>query len=52
MKLTVRLNIGGYNSIKLLDVVFWVLRWLIGSVSVSHQCGLGSIPSWGLIQAS
>ena len=32
MKLTVRLNIGGYNSIKLLDVVFWVLRWPIGSL--------------------
>ena len=27
--------------------VTWVLRWLIGSASASHQCGLGLIPGWG-----
>ena len=25
----------------------WVLSWLIGSASASHQCGPGSIPGWG-----
>ena len=25
----------------------WVLRWLIGSTSVSQQCDPGSIPGWG-----
>ena len=25
----------------------WVVRWPIGSASVSHQCGPGSIPGWG-----
>ena len=23
------------------------LRWLIGSASAPHQCGLGLIPGWG-----
>ena len=26
--------------------IMWVLRWLIGSTSVSHQCGPCSIPGW------
>ena len=28
-------------------LTYWVLRWPTGSTSVSHQCGLGSIPGWG-----
>ena len=46
----VTINIVKYPyifSVYLVKTVYLVLRWPIGSASVSHQCGPGSIPGWG-----
>ena len=41
------LNTTKRNLKKLSQYECWVLRWPIGSMSASHQCGPGSIPGWG-----